>query len=201
MISTDEYVVDQQERNLIRNVTDQLWGCHDRVTDDEHDLVPLRNDERQVLERLTDNGYTICGTGIARVVVRPPERTGDDYVFKLARFGDSLLSIGMFQNWVEVQTWVDTESNVLLPPVAWEPIPHKCRWVAYPYITPIYEADVGNSKRENLIEEIKTCVEQLPLDPVEVCEVNIGYRDGNAYLYDYGRLDTDDTEWSLRRDT
>lgn len=183
----------QDERQRLRDVTDALWQCRTRIEDDNHDHLPMRDDEHNAITPLLESGYELIGTGLGRHVLQLPATGGlDEYVVKLGRYGTDLLSIGMFQNYHEITLWDKHghEDWPLLPPVDWQTT--HTRWLIMPYGTPLNETNLSDDECDMLLEEATEQLQHLnELDDLEFEPVNFVLWDNDVWLADYGRPNTD----------
>lgn len=179
----------ESERRQLGRVTDDLWRARDRFEDDETDYVPLREDERAVLAPLRNTGYELLDWGLGRIVLRLPTSGGlNDYVVKVGRYGETLLSIGMFQNRSEIVLFHQEggEDVPLLPPVDWQS--GTLRWLVMPYGTPLDAEGIGSDEQETLHSQATdalSTVEQL--DDRDFVSPNFVRWKGEGWLADYGR--------------
>lgn len=192
---------DDEWLGAIRSAADALWTATDRVTCGENDRVPLRDDEWEALQPLLDLGFTVIGEGLGRVVLRFPEESDhSELVVKLGRYGDGLLEIGMYQNRVEVDRWLEygEPRSVLLPPLTWGDGPNHCRWAVFPLGEPLANADVSEEYREEVVETMleDLTAAGLSIPEREVTAGNIVLVDGMPRLADYGRVEADE-KWHL----
>lgn len=141
----------EEERERLHDVTDALWQCRTRIEDNDLDHLPLRDDEHKAITPLFEAGYELVGQGIGRLVLRlPPTGELDAFVVKLGRYGNDLLSIGMFQNYQEITLWNDVSHKgwPLLPPLDWQTA--QTRWLIMPYGTPLDDTSLSEDLRETL---------------------------------------------------
>lgn len=168
----------------------QLAGATNRITDNRTDGAPIRDDERQALTPILEHGFEVIGSGLGRIVARFPKQTDHgDFIVKFARNGDGVLESGMYQNRVEVETWLEhgESDTCLLPPFEWHSSPEHCRWVIYPYATPIEESDISEPEVNYITDQLKTEVWQYGLAKKEVHPCNLVVWDDSVWLADYGR--------------
>lgn len=172
------------KRDMLTNCAEELWTCRTRYLDSQTDPIPIRNDEKQVMDVLTSNGFSIVGRGSARIVLQFPE-PHDNLVVKLARYGENPTSIGMWQNKNEIKVWTEygSEDIPLLPIYDWNEF--NFRWVIMPHGETLVGTDVNPIKFEKAKRKLKT-IPQLSSD--EFTPPNFIRIDDTYYLADYGSL-------------
>lgn len=185
-----EFILVQNERELLNEVAKELWFCTNRLNELSSMSVaevPLADDEQEAIQPLLNNGYEFIGTGIGRIVLRMPSYGGlDEYVVKLARYGQSSSAIGMFQNRTEIYlSGTLPDALPINPVIDWNPFEH--RWLVMPYGTPLTDIVEQDSEAEEMIKFAKCELEKYEMiDVDELVPENFIVRDGNIYLTDYG---------------
>lgn len=178
----------EKVRNDLDSAVKNLWKSRDRYEDEDINHVPIREDEKKAIQPLVDKGYEYIGHGCARIVLRFPDSL-DNYVVKLARFGDEPSSIGMWQNQNELKLWSELYSSnkPLLPIFDWQE-PH-VRWLVMPYGDKLSDEYITDA--DSVIPSLKNRLKSISeLDELELEPVNFVMYNNKPYLSDYGIADT-----------
>lgn len=172
-------------RDQLQKVTDELWSCHSNTG------LELSSQERQAIEPLLDQGFSLCDVGSSRVVVQGPAKSGlDRFALKLGRYGNTLSSIGMAQNKTEVQVCRTLNKAYPIAQIHdWDE--HLYRWVVMDYGTPLlekYDSDAAQQKATTIAKQFESCpyIQQR-----EITASNCIERNGTVELADYGILPFD----------
>lgn len=196
VIDDSEYLVPRDVRERLHAVSTQLCYCSARIDMDRavngepraRDWSDLAESEEAVLSPLFADGYELIGTGAGRCVLRFPEHSElRDHVVKVARFGDTLTTVGMIQNHREAFVWAHNGQNSewpLLPVADYHRL--RYRWLVMPYGTAL--ESLPEEKRSELCHQLRARLRLFPqLNIQEVRADNAVLWQEQPYLADYGR--------------
>lgn len=182
MTKRQMYLLDDV-RCLLRDTADALWNSQDRINDESVNHVPIRDDEKQALEPLFNEGYEIVGHGISRIVLRMPDQL-NEFVVKIGRYGDELSSIGMNQNRNEILlSELSFDETPLLPVLDWQHT--NPRWIVMPHGEQL--DSIEEEEKQESVEYIKYSISHLDyIREEEIHSGNIVKWNGRVWLSDYG---------------
>lgn len=182
------YFLDSIRREL-DETGELLWSARDRIEDDDIDHVPIRDDEREAIKPLIESGYEYIGTGCGRIVLRLPDRGKlNQFIVKIARFGNDPVSIGMWQNNNELKLWnkIHDRDYPITPICDWQE-PY-AKWLIMPYGKPVEELDKTKKEKEKLISDSIDKLSNLTkLSIEEFAPTNFVIYNNKPVLADYGR--------------
>lgn len=165
----------------LKTVALELYEARPHTKEVGHKLT---DKEKKCIDKISSmSGLEYIAHGEGRVVMKQ-----GDCVIKFARGGIGKHSDGKQQNKAEVQIWNENvHSPYLAEPVKWDA---DYLWVKYPYITKVEEhPEFDEHDAVRVSAQIKDKVAHIDgLNTLDVRRENVGVRDGQAKILDYGSV-------------
>lgn len=123
----------------------------------------------------------IVGIGTGRIVIRPE---GEDFVFKIARFGVSgYIGEGSEANYDEVVRWEEVNRKPILEIFDYS---DSYWWIITPVADPLPKIEGVNV--DGVVEEVRAEIQRIDSVPtLDIKPANIGRVNGEWCLMDYGK--------------